>query len=592
MSSGLERPITIADAIQNIDQRKYLLPALQRKFVWNTSRIEVLFDILLRGYPINSFMFWEVTTPDIKTGVRFYEFLKTYRQRYNEDNSYFDTANHPDFSAVIDGQQRLTSIYIGLKGSYAYKTERKHWYNTEDALPTRFLYLNLKKPLPAENERSMYYDLYFLSPAEADYYNTDEPDEYDYFKVEEIFKTPKATDLSAYIFRKNYHESTFALETLTTLREVIFDKHLINYYLEKNQNIDMVLDVFIRTNSGGIPLSFSDLLMSIVTASWERLDARVEMDNLLDLVFDIQDKQFEITKDFVLKTCLVLLSEDIKFKAQTFNSATIQSFERSWTGIKKAILAAFQLIAAFGLGNHSLRAKNAAIPIVYFIYRKDIAGDILNPLRYKEDKASIQKWLYLSLLKRVFGGQSDSTLIRLRKILKESLDKGEKAGNIKATSFPLDGIRSEFKTDPARNLSMDDTFIEDLLSTQKDDPNSFPILSLLYPNINFYDQDFHKDHLHPASYFNNETFQDDVAESEWSFFSDARNWNSILNLQLLNNHLNTSKNSSPLKEWVASNHVDLDTQIIPRDCDLHPAHFKSFIQKRKEMLISRIKNLL
>jgi uncharacterized protein with ParB-like and HNH nuclease domain len=124
MSSGFERPITVADAIQKIDHRRYLLPALQRKFVWKYWQIEVLFDSLLRGYPINSFMFWEVSDPTIKTSVRFYEFLKTFRQRYNEDNPYFNTLGHSDFYAVIDGQQRLTSIYIGLKGSYAYKLER------------------------------------------------------------------------------------------------------------------------------------------------------------------------------------------------------------------------------------------------------------------------------------------------------------------------------------------------------------------------------------------------------------------------------------------------------------------------------------
>jgi hypothetical protein len=467
-----------------------------------------------------------------------------------------------------------------------------NWKDNQEALPTRFLYLNLKKSLPPENDRNMRYDFSFLTPNEAGEYNTDEPDEYDYFKVEEILTMPKPADVSAFIFSRNYHESPFALQTLNELRDVIFEKPLINYYLEKNQDIDMVLDVFIRTNSGGIPLSFSDLLMSIVTASWEHLDARQEIQKVVNFVFNIQDKEFDITKDFILKTCLVLLSDDIKFKAQTFNSATIQSFEANWLAIEKAILTAFRLIAGFGLSNHSLRAKNAIIPIIYFIYKKGISDDILNPLRYKEDKILIQKWLYLSLLKRVFGGQSDATLIRLRKVLKEALDKGEKAGNIKATFFPLDEIRAEFKTDPAKNLSMDTTFIEALLLTQKDDPNCFPILSLLYPNINFYDQDFHKDHLHPASYFYDEAFQDDVPETDWPFFQDTSNWNSILNLQLLNSYLNGSKNSTRLEEWVTKSHVDLDTQIIPGDCDLHPRNFKAFIEKRKGMLITRINKLL
>ena len=83
----------------------------------------------------------------------FYQFLTEYRQFFKEDNPDIDTKGYKDFLAVIDGQQRLTSLYIGLKGSYAYKLPRKWWYNNEENLPTRHLYLNLSQALPDENER-------------------------------------------------------------------------------------------------------------------------------------------------------------------------------------------------------------------------------------------------------------------------------------------------------------------------------------------------------------------------------------------------------------------------------------------------------
>ena len=91
MTSGFEKPITIKDAINNIDKREYLLPALQRQFVWGTEQIEVLFDSIMRDYPINSFMLWKVTEPSIKNNLKFYEFLKKYRQKYNELNPEFET---------------------------------------------------------------------------------------------------------------------------------------------------------------------------------------------------------------------------------------------------------------------------------------------------------------------------------------------------------------------------------------------------------------------------------------------------------------------------------------------------------------------
>ena len=50
-------PITIKEAIDNIHKKNYLLPAIQREFVWATEQIERLFDSLMRDYPINSFSF-------------------------------------------------------------------------------------------------------------------------------------------------------------------------------------------------------------------------------------------------------------------------------------------------------------------------------------------------------------------------------------------------------------------------------------------------------------------------------------------------------------------------------------------------------
>ena len=124
-TGSFQYPITISDAIARIESRQYLLPAIQRKFVWSSEQIEVLFDSIMRGYPINTFMLWKVVDNKTKNNYKFYEFLKEYRAFFNDENPYINTKGYPDFMAVIDGQQRLTSLYLGLKGSYAYLLKRK-----------------------------------------------------------------------------------------------------------------------------------------------------------------------------------------------------------------------------------------------------------------------------------------------------------------------------------------------------------------------------------------------------------------------------------------------------------------------------------
>lgn len=56
---------TFKKAIDLINGRKMLLPAIQRRFVWNYDQIEKLFDSMMRDYPIGSFLSWKVH-PDVR----------------------------------------------------------------------------------------------------------------------------------------------------------------------------------------------------------------------------------------------------------------------------------------------------------------------------------------------------------------------------------------------------------------------------------------------------------------------------------------------------------------------------------------------
>jgi len=583
MSSGFVTPITIKEAIDNIVDRTYLLPAIQRKFVWSSDQVEVLFDSIMRSYPINSFMLWEIKENKIKNEFKFYQFLTEYRQFFKEDNPDIDTKGYKDFYAVIDGQQRLTSLYIGLKGSYAYKLPRKWWYNNEGNIPTRHLYLNLAQSLPDENERQMIYDFQFLTKPEYEHKAND--DNNLWYRVNDILTFKTIEELDTFIDNKGWLTKTFTKQTIRKLYKVIFEEKLINYYLEKTQEIDTVLDIFIRTNSGGEPLSFSDLLMSITTAHWKS-DARKEIPDVVNKVFEIGNPGFLTSKDFVLKTCLVLFNDNIKFQVRNFDQSNVIVFEAHWDRIKKSITEAFTLLSNLGFNNQNLRAKNAVIPIIYYIFHRGIENEINSPIKFKEDKQLIRKWLCLSLLKGVFGSQSDTVLAGLRKAIKAEL-----ADTTKQPCFPLDRIKEEFKTNPAKNLSFDNELIEGLLTTQKDAPDCFPILSLIYSHLNFGNQDYHKDHLHPASYFYNLKRQSFTSDDDFAFYNDSANWNAIANLQLLNSTLNISKQDTALQDWVIKNNIDKVNQLIP-NISLDIADFKTFIAERRELLKTTLKQLV
>lgn len=578
IQSGFKYPISISDAIANIESRKFLLPAIQRKFVWSSGQIEVLFDSIMRDYPINSFMMWNVTSEKTKNSYKFYEFLKEYRAFFKDENPFFNTRGYTDFMAIIDGQQRLTSLYLGLKGTYAYKIPRKWWKDNEDCLPTRKLYLNLTSALPKDDDRKMTYNFGFLSQPEVNKLSQSQ----DLFLVNDIYLYQDQDALEDYMSDRNWKDVTdvkFAKKTLRKLREVVFKDKLINYYQEENQDIDIVLDIFIRTNSGGEPLSFSNLLMSITTANWKK-DARKEFKILIDAVYA---NNFIISADLILKCCLVLFNDNIKFQVANFDAQSVSVFDDNWERIKKCIEVTFELLKKWGFNDSSLRAKNAVIPIVYYIYHNEIEDELCKDIKHIEEKNAIRKWLCISLLKGVFGGQSDSVLTGIRKVLKS---------NFKKQIFPFEQIKAEFASNDAKSLTLSDEVIDDILKTQKDAPNSYAILALLYSHLRYDSIAYHKDHLHPAAKFCKLKESDFSSKEDYDFYRNAEHWNSILNLQLLDGSTNESKNDEDLSEWVKNKNIDLKSHLIPEGVSLDFKDFRIFIEKRKELLATTIKAIV
>ena len=579
MERGYQKELTLKNVTDSVKNNKYLLPALQRKFVWSSDKIEKLFDSIMQDYPINSFMFWEVTDSQIKNDFKFYSFLLNYRQRFNENNELVSTAaTDPDFIAVIDGQQRLTSIYIGLRGSYATKLSKKWWTNDETNIPTKYLYLNLAAPKQSDDESfSMNYDFKFLQPSHI---INDENNMW--FKVGDILKFETNDELDDFI-DENYYKHKFAKDALRKLRRKIFDEPLINYYVETKQDTDTVLDIFIRTNSGGEPLSFSDLLMSIIINTSD-LDLRDKLPKLINNVRAIDQKNFSVSQDFILKTCLVISNADIKFQIKNFSRELISTIETNWDNVEKSILAAFKLLSIMGYNDSSLRAKNAVIPIIYYIYKKNIHEEINKPSKFHEEKKEIKKWLSVSLLKKVFSGQSDTVLRQIRTALNDNDNQ-----------FSFDKIKVMFANNPAKNLRVDRELLDELLTSQYGSPECTVMLNLLYSDLPS-GYEYHQDHINPVSYFEKLTENDLSKFEDPEFYKDRNNYNSVLNLQLLNSELNTSKNDDAFSEWVEKPGIrdvfDFTSQLIPQNVNYDISAFKEFIAARKKMLIRKLEAIL
>ncbi len=161
----MEAPITVAEAILAIKKQDYLLPAIQREFVWTADKTVTLFDSLMRGYPVGSFLFWRVDE-DHSQDYKFFEFMQSFDAQDNKRLKPYDIPTPREQTVVLDGQQRLTSLAIGILGYRADRMKGK-WANNPNAYPKKRLYLNLAAKYSGQEELDREYDFRFLTDEEA-----------------------------------------------------------------------------------------------------------------------------------------------------------------------------------------------------------------------------------------------------------------------------------------------------------------------------------------------------------------------------------------------------------------------------------------
>lgn len=595
--AGFQPAITINEAMQRIKNDEYLLPAFQREYVWEAWQIEELFDSLMRGYPISSMLFWEVRDKS-KTAWRFYRFLKFYREKHNTHNELVDTKQHKDFKAVLDGQQRLTSLYIALFGHYDEGKRKTKWQSENDDrwFYVSSLYFNLTQSKEPENPNVEYEFLWL------DKRNTDEKDiyieEYEdkdkqkqeqkWFKCSAIYSIGDINDMINFSQKNNFTDDE--RKRLCDFYTLIFntkDESKINFYLETEQNPDKAVNIFIRVNSNGEPLDYSDILFSIAIANWKKLDARTEINKLVD---DI-NRNFNISKDLILKGFLYLFHNNIKFQINSFDKDFIEFIEKEWESIKNCFIETFRLLRSFGLEAKTLSTSNAVLPILYFIYHKKLTEQIVDSVSQKENRELIKKWLLRVLILKPLGASSDTVLTNMRKAFtKEFKQNSNKYFDSNVDKFPLENIEKEAKY----KQNIDDEFLEnEIMWRRKDSAEVFAILSFLYPNLDYKNNNFHKDHLHPESAY--KQYEKSGKEKQKDYLSFEL-YDALPNLQMLDANENMAKQDKILKDWVDKNCGNdrkgfLQKHLIP-DIDLSLDNFDEFYEARKKLLIEKLKEIL
>lgn len=572
---------TIAEALKRIQTKSYVLPAIQREFVWKPEQIEKLFDSLMQGYPFGTFLFWKV---DATTSgqFKFFDFVRNYHQRDAAHCPELGKMHHQSVTAVLDGQQRLTALNIGLRGSMAIKQPNKWWTNP-DAFPVRTLRLDLLAP-QTPDEDGVIYRFKFLDDTQAA-----RAEGAHWFEVPDILGMEDGPTMLDSLMERGLKDDGLktAYATLDRLHRVVHTQNLINYYEEEAQDVERVLNIFIRLNSGGTVLSYSDLLLSIAVAQWQKVDARAEIHKLVDDLNHI-GTGFAFSQDFVLKAGLMLADiASVGFKVENFTKPNMALLEANWPAIRSALVRTVELASSFGLNGQTLRADSALLPVAYYLYRRRVPSNYVTHGQFASDREAIRSWLIRSLLKAsgIWGSGLDTLLTALRETIQAN----------GANEFPSDAVR-QVMTQRGKSLTFELPEIEDLLHMEYGDKRMFALLSLLFPFVDLRNQ-FHIDHVFPISRFSTAQLRKaNIEDDRREIF--ARHANELPNLQLLEGPINNEKRAMMPADWLAKHCPDGSTNQHYRDryilgeVPAQMAEFETFHAARRKLLRDRLTEML
>lgn len=564
MSTLTDNSITIYEAMANIKSGKYVMPAFQRQFVWSMEQIEKLWDSILLDYPIATFLFWHVDDNNVTWDTYFCNFLTsvTFDNRKQADSVNFELTDI-DVSitdtAILDGQQRLTSLYLSLFGE-SYIRQKYARKSKGGSTVTKLLIELNKNKLNIDDEdeyNSKKYDIRFsekvgrLSPTQFELRNI----------LQEKFQNESTRNKSIEeaIVNVPTDSKEYARNILKKLCQKIFEEKLIRYTETQDMNQDDALEMFVRFNSGGKALKKSEITMSILEAYWP--NAKTEFGKILVNSYE------GFGTEFIIRSALMIYGDVVK---SNINRAIAGQLKNNWPSFKKALKNLETILSSMKIEISRFSSSwNVLLPVLYYIY--------YNPDRYGENTEAIRAYLMRAILFTYFQSGTTSKLQQMK-------------SNINSYDYEI----TIEMLDQITDLRVTEGKIEDILNAEKGSRvagDALYYLALDWKNKNF---KYEQDHLHPYDRFDgNKPIS--VSMEDWRRWRGNRN--RLPNLQLLEGRSNGSKNSMSLNDYYNDMNDEQREKfcvqaMIPEGVSLSIDHFEEFYNNRKEILAKRIKKLL
>ena len=541
----------IKDLVNDLN-RSIFLPTIQRDFVWDEKKIEKFFDSLMQGYPIGQLVIWKRKVE--KENIQVYKFITEFNENgipANGPNNYQDVEY-----LVLDGQQRLTSLNIALRGSYRRRNKllknlyinllysAEDYEETVDDVKYKFLFLTIDEAEQKINEKNLWYPV-------ANVLRNNFSNPTDFASNE---KKAYITRLKQALNKRNIGDriQNKVFDILNRMWLNIREKEINLETIDENTKDEDVLEIFVRLNDAGVKLEKADLLLSFMESDPALFGNVGARDAISSFVNDQNErdaaveKKVEINRDFVLKAALMLSGLPVAYRIENYTGENLRLINRRWNDIKRSIEKTLRILDRYHFSGQMLSSTNAILPISYYLLGKN------NRALDRNEEQKLILWLIKALLTSAFGSSGDTTLERCRRQIRDGED---------------------LTVDAAKSARLDREYIMELVDRSRYKDKKTQLLLFLATDSKVWENE--QDHIYSKDKYK-DTF-------------DKNLLNSIGNLELLSRTRNASKNGMSIEAW--NNEItdeERKDNLYPENIELTEENFERFITERKKLIVDRI----
>ena len=365
----------ISMALDKIDEHQLFVPAFQREYVWKRDNAKQLVDSLIKEYPTGTMLTWETNCPPELKGP----------YKYDERQG--------SVRILLDGQQRLTTLYMLIRGKIP-----PYYTATEIMNDTRGLQVNVET-------------------RELEYYSkTKMENDPRWQNITAVFqRSVRAKDIVRALVDKGEEVNRDREDLIydnTRAIENILDREFPEQMVPVKATVREAIDIFYKVNASGVSLTDAELALAQISGYWP--EAR---DTFKRKLAELQDKGFVFKLDFiiyVLLGCLFHIGSDMKKLHSPENDQPIRD---AWKRLEEQVLDyVANIMCSHAYVDHTseINSVYALIPIIVFCFDKQ--GDHLSNREIRK----LVKWFYYSQIRTRYISQLPQKLDRDLRVIKEA----------------------------------------------------------------------------------------------------------------------------------------------------------------------------